>query len=115
MQSFPTPGAQYRVTTDGAGRPSALAPQLWWRDDGKELLMFSADTQKVLVADVQTAVEFHAGTPRVLLTLPQGLVAAAPTCNFQRMLVSLPIDGNASRTLTVVLDWAAALRNSQVR
>jgi Tol biopolymer transport system component len=111
VQSFPTPGAKYRVTSDGAGQ----IPQgrlVWWRADGKELLMFGADGRKVLVADVQAGAEFHAGTPRVLLTLPKGFVAAAPTRDFERLLVSLPIDENASPSLTVVLDWTAALRKT---
>ena len=107
VQSFPTPGTKYRVTSDGT-----TGPWVRWGADGKELMMFSADGKNVLTVDVQVGAEFHSGTPRTLFTLPKGFVAAGPTPDFQRLLVSLPIDENASPSLTVVLDWTAALRRN---
>ena len=106
VQSFPTPRTKYRVTSEGG------VGRVWWRADGKELFTLSADARKVFVVDVQAGEEFRSDTPRVLMTLPRATAAIGATRDFQRFLVSAPIDENAGFSLTVILDWTAALRRN---
>jgi hypothetical protein len=73
-------------------------------------MALGADNRSVLVADVRTAPEFHVGTFKVVATLPKGTVAMQPTPDFQRVLASVPADTGATTSLTVVLNWFAALK-----
>jgi Tol biopolymer transport system component len=103
VDSFPTPRNKYRVTTAGGAT-------VRWRKDGKELMTTSLDGRSVLLADVLPGPEFKAATPRPALTLPRGTVWAQPTLDFQKFLVAMPVGENTTSSLTVVFDWAGALR-----
>ena len=92
VDSFPTPHNKFRVSNDGALSPI-------WRKDGKELAIMSMDSRSLLVADVIAGAEFRAGTPRLLVPLPQGAVYALPTPDFQRVLVARPIDEHTTSSL----------------
>jgi len=101
VAGFPTPAAKYQVTSDGG-------EFVWWRQDGKELMLLGADNRTILVADVLTGADFHAGVPKVLMTLPRAALMA-PTRDFQRVLSTVPAE-TATPSITVVADWVAALK-----
>ena len=102
VDSFPTPRNKFRVTDHGAFA-------VYWRKDGRELAILSADLRSILVSDVPGGADFHAGTPRQLMALPKGSVSAGLTPDFQRVLVAKPVNESTISTLTLVFDWLGAL------
>jgi len=102
VDAFPTPRQKYRVTDHGAFAP-------YWRKDGRELAILSADFRSILVADVAPGTEFRASAPRQLMALPKGTVTAQPTPDLQRVLVAKPVNESSISTLTLVFDWPGAL------
>jgi len=105
VQAFPSGGAPHRITTGGT-----LDWGMWWRADGRQLLIVDASLQLVLV-DVATSPEFSASVPRVVgrLRFPlstAGSISATP--DLQRLLAVVPEQVDGSRSLTVMLNWQAA-------
>jgi serine/threonine protein kinase/Tol biopolymer transport system component len=103
---FPSTGPRWRISSSGGVHPR-------WRADGREL--FYLDPQGMLmVADVDASASFRPGVPRRLFGT--GLVPSpsggqyAVGSDGQRFLLMLPRADNASETLTVVLNWATALK-----
>ena len=81
-----------------------------WRRDGREILFVAADGATTMSAEVEPGPEFHPGTPRALCRLPRNLTGSPGiTWDFQRYLVSLPVNENATNPIVVVLNWPAAL------
>ncbi|MGD8817571.1 MAG: protein kinase, partial [Acidobacteriota bacterium] len=70
IQAFPGPGTPIRLTTNGT-----LDWGIWWRDDGRQLLILDASLQLLLI-DVQTSPELSANAPRVVGNLAFPPVAA---------------------------------------
>ncbi len=103
VDSFPIPRGRRRVTDTGA-------VFVWWRTDGRELGMISADRRTFLVADVTPGAEFKAGPARPLVVFPKATVYVSPTPDFQRLLASVPVNDNAFSSVTLVMDWAGALK-----
>ncbi|TAK10845.1 MAG: serine/threonine-protein kinase [Acidobacteria bacterium] len=104
VDSFPVPRGKYRVTDTGAFAA-------FWRNDGRELGIVSADARSFLVSDVAVSgTDIKASTPRAAIPLPKGAVWAAPTPDLQRVLVSVPVAENALSSVTVVFDWVGALK-----
>jgi len=106
VQAFPAAGAPHRLTTGGI-----LDWGMWWRADGRQLLIVDASLQLLLV-DIVTSPEFSASTPQVVgrLRFPVSearSISAAP--NLQRLLAAVPEQVDGSRSLTVLLNWQAAL------
>ncbi len=106
VQAFPAAGAPHRITTGGT-----LDWGMWWRADGRQLLIVDASLQLLLV-DVETSPEFSASAPRVVgrLRFPLstgGAISAAP--DLQRLLAVVPEQVDGSRSLTVMLNWQAAI------
>jgi serine/threonine protein kinase/Tol biopolymer transport system component len=106
VQAFPAAGAAHRITTGGT-----LDWGMWWRADGRQLLIVDASLQLVLV-DVATSPDFSASAPRVVgrLRFPlstAGSMSAAP--DLQRLLAVVPEQVDGSRSLTVMLNWQAAI------
>jgi dipeptidyl aminopeptidase/acylaminoacyl peptidase len=103
VQALPMSGAKYQITTGGGTAPR-------WRDDGKELFYISANGKLV-------AVPMTLG-PRVAPGAPQELFPGvdsadyAPSKDGRRFLMNMPVEGKGSedRSLTVVLNWATALK-----
>ena len=107
VRSFPDQGEKYRVSTSGG-----MIVQ--WSRDGKELLFFSLSqyyygSGPIYAVDVETTPTFRAGTPRVLF-IPRpdlsGLVAAA---DLSRFLATVPAEGAPPASITITLNWPAAL------
>jgi Tol biopolymer transport system component len=111
VSSFPDPNAVRLLISSGGGN------QPRWRRDGKELLYFSADWMLMSV-DVTLSPVFKAGVPKVLFQspiysggIPRNMSGAfwdiAP--DGRRFLINT-ISADTSATLTVVLNWQAALK-----
>ena len=103
IDTFPQPQNKYKVSDNG-GIPAS------WRQDGKELLFFSAGFRSVYVADVTTGAGVTAGAPRKLFDLPRSLVFGTPTRDHQRLLVSLAATESNTSRLTLIIDWIGALK-----
>ena len=102
VQEFPKPRRKYRVSTDGASRA-------WWRQDRRQLLLLSTDQTLTLVADVQSVGEFSITRPRVVGRLSGQIVAIDATPDLRRLLAVVNDGASATRSLTVVQNWTAAL------
>jgi Tol biopolymer transport system component len=102
VDSFPTPRNRYRVTDRGGVSG-------YWRKDGRELAIVSADVRSLFMADVLPGEEFRATSPRQI-ALPKDTVWVQPTPDFQRFLASVPIVESRTSSLTVIFDWPGALR-----
>jgi Tol biopolymer transport system component len=108
VRSFPEPGEKYRVTTSGGTAAE-------WSRDGRELLIWTGaqlplTNGPVFSVDVETIPSFRAGTPRLLFTPRQDLVGLAVTRDHMRFLAAVPVEGAAPPSITVVMNWQAALK-----
>jgi Tol biopolymer transport system component len=101
VQSFPTPGSKYQVTTSGS-------LSSWWSKNGKEMLILGLDFT-VLSVDVQTGASFKAGTPRLLFKTRQDALWMAATSDLQRFIQVVPVGAAAPNSITVVINWMAGL------
>jgi Tol biopolymer transport system component len=107
VQSFPEPGEKHRVTTLGGSGAQ-------WSRDGRELLIwsgpaFSSQTGRVFAADVQTTPTFKVGTPHVLFAPRPDWPGIAAARDSKRFLAAVPAEGAAPPSITVMLNWQAAL------
>jgi Tol biopolymer transport system component/tRNA A-37 threonylcarbamoyl transferase component Bud32 len=103
VESFPTPGTRFTVTTTGA---TAMA----WRSDGKQIYISSLDQRTVVIADVLPGPGFKIGPLKTLFTATANMTTGDLTPDFERGLVALTQDNPAPKALTVMLDWTGALR-----
>ncbi len=101
VQSFPTPGSKYQVTTSGGNFGG-------WSKDGKEMLIAGLDGT-ILSTDVQTGASFQAGTPRLLFKPRQDTIWWTGTSDFQRFIQVVPVGAAAPNSITLVLNWMAGL------
>jgi dipeptidyl aminopeptidase/acylaminoacyl peptidase len=112
VSSFPDPNAVRLLISRGGGN------QPRWGRDGKELLYVSADGMLMSV-DVTLSPVFKAGVPKVLFQsqiysggIPSNISGRAfwdIAPDGQRFLINT-ISADTSATLTVVLNWQAALK-----
>jgi Tol biopolymer transport system component len=102
VQSFPTPGDKYQVSTSGASTCT-------WSRDGKEMIILGLDIT-VFAVPIRTAPVFEAGTPRALFKARPDAVGFAVTPDPQRFLYTVPLGQVTSNTLTLELNWTAALK-----
>jgi Tol biopolymer transport system component len=109
VQSFPSPGGKWQVSTDGGDQAS-------WRADGKELFYLSAG-KKLMAVDVKAAgSSFEAGVARLLFetSLPPNGIADfrnqyVATADGQRFLVTALADEAPSSPINVVVHWGMDL------
>jgi serine/threonine protein kinase/Tol biopolymer transport system component len=112
VSSFPEPGEKYRVSTSGGTHAQ-------WSGSGKELIIWStADVQafsrgSVFSVDVQTTPTFKAGQPRVLFTPRGDIMGLTATSDLKRFLAAVPVEGASPASITVILNWQAALKKSK--
>ena len=103
VQSFPTPGHKYQVTTGGCFIGV-------WRSDGKEIVLIGPDAQTFYSADVLESGEiFRTSPPRLLFRGPPNSTGFSLTHDGQRIIMPVPEGRAAAASITVVLDWQAAL------
>jgi Tol biopolymer transport system component len=108
VRSFPDQGEKYRVSTSGG-----MIAQ--WSRDGKELLFFSSSqyyygSGPIYAVDVETKPTFRAGTPRVLFTPRPDISGLATAADLSRFLATVPAEGSAPASITITLNWQAALK-----
>ncbi len=99
VQPFPVAGAKTQVSTDGGFQPT-------WSRDGRTLY-FGKPDGTVLAADVEAGAEFRASVPRAHFTGPRGFVGLSFTG--ERWLCLVGVGAERPATITVVVNWAAAL------
>ena len=107
VRSFPDQGEKYRVSTSGG-----MIAQ--WSRDGKELLFFSSSqyyygSGPIYAVNVETKPTFRAGTPRVLFTPRPDISGLATAADLSRFLATVPAEGVAPASITITLNWQAAL------
>jgi eukaryotic-like serine/threonine-protein kinase len=107
VQSFPTPGHKYQISTTGCFVGT-------WRKDGKEIfLVGGADFQTMTSAIVEeNGNSFRTGSPHFLFRAPPNSFGVATTGDGQRFLFSVPENEGTPLSVTVLLNWMAALAGS---
>jgi dipeptidyl aminopeptidase/acylaminoacyl peptidase len=106
VQSFPTPGGKWQVSTNGGERSV-------WSKDGRELYFVSPDG-KMMAAEVKSGSKFEAGVPKPLFDVR---LAAGGLNNVWfdvgkdgRFLIPVQAEQSATAPMTVVVNWQAALK-----
>ena len=109
VRSFPEPGEKYRVSTSGgtAARVVEGRPGVARLDRRRSFLLTNGS---VFSVDVETTPSFRAGTPRLLFTPRQDIAGIAATRDLKRFLAAVPVEGAAPPSITVMLNWQAALK-----
>jgi Tol biopolymer transport system component len=110
VQSFPTGGGKWQVSTTGGVQPR-------WRHDGKELYYLALDGKLMAVA-VKAGNSFEAGTPEALFqTRIYGMAPNSAfsqqydvTADGRRFLLNLDLSETSVTPLTVVTNWTAGLK-----
>jgi eukaryotic-like serine/threonine-protein kinase len=107
VQSFPSRGGKRQVSTGGG-----IAAQ--WRGDGKELF-YQAPDGKLMVVEVKSGASFETDSPKPLFEFRAiDTVGTYPsytaTADGQRFMISTLVGNESSEALTVVVNWAVALK-----
>jgi Tol biopolymer transport system component len=111
VQSFPTPGGKWQISTEGGDQPQ-------WRRDGKELF-FLAPSRKIMAVSVQDQATFQPGIPQALFEAAVNMSGLSDsrsrfvfTADGQRVLVivNLGQEAGMSSPINVVLNWNAELK-----
>ena len=112
VQSFPTSGGKWQVSTGGGAQPQ-------WRRDGKELFYLAPD-RKLMAAEVNGAgPTFVAGVLKPLFEAHVNSIFPgagnatyyAVTGDGQRFLVNTLVGDSTPVPLTIVLNWTAGLKH----
>ena len=103
VQTFPTPGGKWQVSTNGGDRPV-------WSRDGKELYFIGADG-KMMAVEVKGGTKFEAGVPKPLFDMRFPADATwYDVSKDGRFLVPTQIEQAADVPMTVVVNWTAGLK-----
>lgn len=107
VQTFPDPTDRWQVSTSGGSEPA-------WRGDGREL--FFRSQGKLMSASVRASGDtFEAGVPQALFEVPRffesGRNSYVVSPDGQRFLAITSLEDQEAQPITVVLNWASALRN----
>jgi hypothetical protein len=111
VQSFPAPGGgKWQISKDGGHFPR-------WRRDGRELSYYAND-ERLMAVPVRSATRLDVGAA-VPLFEARLLNGPAPSPiirhqydvahDGQRLLLNVPLEDAADSSITVVLNWQAAL------
>jgi dipeptidyl aminopeptidase/acylaminoacyl peptidase len=108
VQPLPASGAKWQISRNGGRWPR-------WRRDGRELF-FVAGQSTVFAVPLVPGDTFQAGEPTALVdnTFVPVTVNRYPyavTADGQRFLVITPEETTSNAAISVVLNWASALRN----
>ena len=107
VQSFPGPGAKWRISTKGGRMPR-------WGPDGRELFYVATD-QKLMRVDIKMAPEVEIGEPQSLFLTRLKLLGVGPTqydvsADGQRFLVNTLVEEQDTTPITLVLNWFEELK-----
>jgi Tol biopolymer transport system component len=97
INSFPTPGEKYRVTTGGAAFGG-------WLPDGRIAYGMPGSTDAYVVS-VLPGTPLRTSAPEPMGSLPQGMIVADLMPDLSKMLAVMPTDRNVLASLSVVLNW----------
>ena len=113
VTSFPSQGVKRQVTSDGAGTPQ-------WLNGGREIAYTNSESKLIIVQVEAQGSRLEIGGSRVLFggkplpALPVNRedweVPVYITADGKRILLPVPVEGAASRSLTLVMNWTAALQ-----
>jgi Tol biopolymer transport system component len=103
VTSYPTPGAEYQVTTTGGFRAG------WFPDSKRITFGAFPDPFAQKVADVLPGPDFRIGPVSNFARVPTTIQGGDMTYD-GRLAIELPAGAPPPTVLTVVLDWAGALR-----
>ena len=101
VTTFPRPGEKYRVSNGGVVAGN-------WVSDSR-IVYLTANTRDVMEVDVLATSPFRTSPPRRAGTLPADMFAGDVLPDSSKVLLSVPSDRNPVATLTVVLNWTAAI------
>lgn len=108
VQTFPQQTGRWQISASGGANPM-------WRRDGKELCFLSPD-EKLMAVDVNTTgASFQAGIPKELFQTQLVPIwfwrnIYAPSADGQRFLMLTPGSEAKPAPITVVVNWAAAMK-----
>ena len=106
VQTFPTPGGKWQVSTTGGDRPI-------WSRDGKELFFIGAD-QKLMSVEVKSGqndkAKFETGGPKPLFDTHLGNAEWYDVGRDGRFLIPTQSETTGNVPLTVVINWTAGLK-----
>jgi Tol biopolymer transport system component len=105
VQPFPKPGPKVQVSHKGA-------TTAWWKKDGTQILFLGTDLRTLWRADVERGAAFRAGAPRLIATLPAGIVWVDAMPDRERFLAIAP-ERTGIGSVTVVQNWRAALEKAR--
>jgi eukaryotic-like serine/threonine-protein kinase len=108
VQAFPKSGGKWQVSTAGGSVPH-------WRGDGKEILYQGPDETFFAVTVKALGAGFEIGVPVKLFQhrMAHGNYERnswTVTRDGQRFLLVVPLEDNSTRSIQVVLNWAAGLK-----
>jgi Tol biopolymer transport system component len=110
VQTFPQPGGKVRVSTNGATSPR-------WSRDGRELFFYAGDGHLTTVPVTTDGAVLKVGAATALFE-PGLLGGAVPQMGFKQQydvakngtfLLNVPVEQVSDQSLTVVVNWQAAL------
>jgi Tol biopolymer transport system component len=108
VQQFPGPGGKWQVSTDGGVEPH-------WSADGKEIFYLSPD-RKIMSVAVEAGPGFTVSIPKPLFDARiqpgQRRNSYLVSRDGKEFLLLSPLSKERMQPITVVLNWAAALRAS---
>ena len=109
VQSFPTPGAKYQVSSGGANNTATS-----WTRGGRELMFMAIDGFTVMAAEVTTGASFKAGEPRELFKVrPTSSASISPPTGSASW--SWRRGPAAGASITIEVNWTAQMGNSPGR
>ena len=98
VQSFPTPGKKWRVSTGGGSRPV-------WSRDGKELFYIATD-RKLMASTVKAGTTLETGTPRPLFLTRESITRFFDVSpDGRRFLLVDPLPDPITPPMNVVVNW----------
>jgi Tol biopolymer transport system component len=108
VETFPAPTGKMRISTAGGSEP-------FWRPDGRELFYLAPDRRLMAVSVMAEPSRFEVGRPQPLFQIPPEQLSNmrhhyAVAADGQRFLLAPIAEEGSSPTVTVVLNWTAALR-----
>ena len=111
VQSFPSPGMKWQISTGGGGDAR-------WRADGQELYYIGEDRRFMAVAlKIGRTVERGAVTPLFDSGMQPHWAEARNHYDVsrdgRRLLFMSPVDDDRSSPFTVIVNWAAGLRGAK--
>lgn len=102
VQSFPDRGQKHQLTTTGCFAGG-------FRKDGREIFIGGPDNTFYTMEVFESGATLRTGPPRALFPLPATVEGGDATRDGQRFLVALPQGEAMPPSITIVLDWKAAL------